>query len=134
MLATARALLSRGTMMRAAMQGHRLKKDIVRDFLNDSYRIWGTRFDYSIVELKHPTVPVRIVCKQHGAFSVTPREHLHKQKGCPDCSTERRVRKKETQAALPPSPDLKEFMKNLSPGRGPRKQIRSGEDDKNSLE
>lgn len=109
--------LSRGSMMRAAMMGHRLKKDVVRSFLDSSYRIWGTKYDYSIAEIKHPNVPVKIVCKQHGAFLVTPREHLHLQKGCPGCSTERRVRKKEAQAVLPPSPNLKEFMQKLAPGQ-----------------
>ncbi len=109
--------LSRGSMMRAAMMGHRLKKDVVRSFLDSSYRIWGTKYDYSIAEIKHPNVPVKIICKHHGAFLVTPREHLHLQKGCPGCSTERRVRKKEAQAALPPSPNLKEFMQQLAPGQ-----------------
>ncbi len=117
MFSTTLSVLSRGTMARAAMQGHRLKKDIVRSFLDSAYRVWGTKFDYSIAEIKHPNVPVKIICKQHGSFVVTPREHLFLQKGCPDCSTERRVRKKETQAALSASPDLKEFMKQLSPGK-----------------
>jgi len=117
MFSTTLGLLSRGTMARAAMQGHRLKKDIVRSFLDSAYRVWGTKFDYTIAEIKHPNVPVKIICKQHGSFIVTPREHLYLQKGCPDCSTERRVRKMETQAALPPSPDLKEFIQQLSPGK-----------------
>jgi hypothetical protein len=130
-------LLSRGSMMKAAMKGHRLQKDIVRQFLDSSYRIWGPTFDYSIVEYKHPNVPVKVVCKQHGAFLVSPREHLYMHRGCPDCSTERRVRKKQTQMALPPSPNLKEFMQKLSPGRVPAKQIKGDEnkgDGGNSLE
>jgi hypothetical protein len=119
-------LFSRGTMARAAMVGHRLKKDVLRRFLDNSYRVWGTKYDYSIAELKHPNVPVKIICKQHGAFLVSPREHLHLQRGCPECSTERRVRKKETQAALPSSPDLKEFMKQLSPGQSKLKKLGLG--------
>lgn len=109
--------LSRGSMGRAAMLGHRLKKDVQRSFLDSCYRTWGTKYDYTIAAVKHSNVPVKIICKQHGAFSVTPREHLHLQKGCPECSTERRVRWNETQSALPPSPDLKEFMLELSPGK-----------------
>jgi hypothetical protein len=110
-------------MARAAMVGHRLKKDIVRSFLNSAYRVWGTKFDYSIAEYKHANVPVKIICKQHGAFSVTPREHLYLQRGCPDCSTERRARKKTTQAVLPPSPGLKELMQELAPGREKLEQL-----------
>ena len=113
--------------MKAAMRGHRLQKDIVRKFLDSSYRVWGPRFDYSIVDYKHPNVPVKIVCKDHGAFLASPRDHLFMRKGCPECSTERRVRKKVTQMALPPSPSLKEFMKKLAPGRLPIKQISDGE-------
>ena len=108
--------LSRGSMGRAAMLGHRLKKDVQRSFLDSAYRIWGTKYDYTIVQLKHPNVPVKVICKQHGAFLVTPREHVHLQKGCFECSAEKRTRKKVTQAALPASPDLKEFMNELAPG------------------
>ena len=117
MFSSSLACLSRGSMMKAAMMGHKLKKDVVRSFLDSSYRIWGTKYDYSIAELKHPNVPVKIICKQHGAFMVSPRQHLHFQKGCPDCSTERRVRKQETQTMLPPSPGVKSIMQELSPGR-----------------
>lgn len=109
--------LSRGTMAKAAMKGHRLRKDLLEDFVSSSYRVWGSRFDYSIMELKHPNVPVKVICKHHGVFPVTPRDHIHMQKGCPECSTERRVRKQVTQANLPPSPELKELMVKLSPGR-----------------
>ena len=108
--------LSRGTMGKAAMMGHRLRKDIVSDFITSANRVWGLRFDYSIIDFKHPNVPVKILCKHHGAFNVAPRDHLYKQKGCPNCSTEKRVRRQDTQQALPPSPELKEFMRKLSPG------------------
>jgi hypothetical protein len=116
MLCMTAIVLSRGTIGRAAMLGRRLRKDVVDDFIRSSNRVWGPRFDYSIIEFKHPNVPIKVVCKQHGAFLVAPRDHIYKQKGCPDCQTEKRVRRKETQAALPPSPDLKDFMQQLSPG------------------
>lgn len=108
-------------MAKAAMMGHRLKKDVVSSFIASSYRVWGSRFDYSLIDYKHPNVPVKVVCKQHGAFEVSPKEHLHKQRGCPACSTERRARRNETQELLPESPDLGEFMKQLSPGSKSRR-------------
>ncbi len=117
MLCVTVAAFSRGTMGSAAMLGRRLRKDVVRDFLDSSYRIWGTRFDYSIADWKHPNVPVKIVCKQHGAFTVTPRDHLHKQRGCPGCSTDLRVIKANTQEALPPSPNVGKILEELAPGR-----------------
>ena len=107
------------------MLGHRLKKDVQRSFLDSAYRIWGTKYDYTIAAIKHPNVPVKLVCKQHGVFVVTPREHLHLQRGCPECATEKRVRRKETQASLPPSPDLKEFMIELAPGRKQTKLVQN---------
>ena len=119
-------------MARAAMVGHRLKKDVLRSFLDNAYRVWGTKYDYSIAELKHPNVPVKIICKQHGSFEVSPREHLHLQQGCPGCSTERRVRKKETQGVLPPSPDLKDFMQQLAPGKSKLKQLQGSRDTEES--
>ena len=107
------------------MLGHRLKKDVQRSFLDSAYRIWGTKYDYTIAAIKHPNVPVKLVCKQHGVFVVTPREHLHLQRGCPECATEKRVRRKETQASLPPSPDLKGFMIELAPGRKQTKLVQN---------
>ena len=114
MLHISQIVFSRGTIPKAAMQGRRLRKDIHQDFLQSSYRVWGPRFDYSIADIKHPNVAVKVLCKTHGAFLVTPREHLHQQKGCPTCSIERRMRKKITQSILPPSPNLLEFMKELT--------------------
>jgi hypothetical protein len=116
MLRASLVQLSRGTMASAAMMGRRLRKDIIADFISSSYRVWGSRFDYSLINYKHPNVPVKILCKQHGIFAVTPKDHLHKQRGCPNCSIERRVRRQDTQQLLPPSPELGEFMKRLSPG------------------
>jgi len=115
MLSLSVSLFSRGTMAKAAMMGRRLRKDVISDFISSSYRIWGSRFDYSLIDYKHPNVPVKIVCKQHGAFDVSPKDHLHKQRGCPNCTTERRVRRQETQAMLPLSPDVGELMRQLSP-------------------
>lgn len=113
MLRVSTWLVSRGTIPKAAMQGHRLRKDLVSNFYDSSHRVWGPRFDYSLADLKHPNVQVKVICKQHGAFLVTPREHLHLRRGCPSCATERRVRKQETIKLLPPSPKLDEFMRDL---------------------
>lgn len=121
MLSLSSIYLSRGTMARAAMMGRRLRKDVISDFISSSYRVWGSRFDYSLIDYKHPNVPVKIVCKQHGAFDVCPKDHLHKQRGCPSCSTERRVRRQETQEMLPPSPNVGELMRQLSPGTKSKK-------------
>ena len=116
MFSRSSVLFSRGTMARAAMMGRRLRKDVIADFISSSHRVWGSRYDYSLIDYKHPNVPVKIVCKQHGAFDVSPKEHLHKQRGCPNCTTERRIRRQETQEMLPPSPNVGELMRQLSPG------------------
>jgi len=45
-------------------------------FLERSKKIHGDKYDYSNVEYIHITKPVKIICKVHGEFEQTPREHF----------------------------------------------------------
>jgi len=45
-------------------------------FLERSKKIHGDKYDYSNVEYIHISKPVKIICKVHGEFEQTPREHF----------------------------------------------------------
>ena len=61
---------------------HRLK---IEDFISRSNEIHENKYDYSLVEYKDNTTKVKIICKEHGVFEQTPKNHL-KTQGCPICS------------------------------------------------
>ncbi len=45
-------------------------------FIERSKKIHGDKYDYSNVEYTHISKPVKIICKVHGEFQQTPREHF----------------------------------------------------------
>lgn len=67
------------------IEQHENQKKNVEDFINDSRKVHGNKFDYSKVEYNGGKVPVEIVCKKHGAFHQTPNSH-QSGNGCPFCN------------------------------------------------
>ena len=63
------------------------------EFVEKSKKIHGDRYDYSKVEYVNNRVKVRLLCREHGEFTVTPHNHL-KGRGCPICANETRRLKK----------------------------------------
>lgn len=55
-------------------------------FCNKSKLLFGDQFDYSKTEYASESKKVILECKEHGEFLVTPKHHLNKGGGCPDCS------------------------------------------------
>lgn len=58
-----------------------LKKEA---FIERSVKLYGHKYDYSKIEYVNMHSMVRIICKEHGEFSVTPMSHLDG-KECPLC-------------------------------------------------
>lgn len=54
-------------------------------FLEKAHDIHGVKYDYSQVEYVNQSVPVKIICPEHGLFEQTPARHLHSL-GCPQCA------------------------------------------------
>jgi superfamily II DNA or RNA helicase len=46
--------------------------------------VHGNRYDYSLVEYKKNSTPVKIICKEHGVFEQRPDKHKMG-RGCPKC-------------------------------------------------
>ena len=69
------------------------KKRTIDDFLKEAATVHGDKYDYSKSDYVNNTTKVCIICKEHGEFWQTPKEHLHGQ-GCPACGKIRRGLKK----------------------------------------
>lgn len=48
--------------------------------------IHGDEFIYEKIEYKGTHVPIIVICKIHGEFSITPKAHLQRKQKCPHCS------------------------------------------------
>ncbi len=55
-------------------------------FLERCLELHSNKYDYSLVnEYKNSSTKVRVICKKHGVFEVTPDHHLNRKQGCPEC-------------------------------------------------
>lgn len=59
-------------------------------FLGKAKAKYGDTYDYSLVEYQGREIPVKIICKTHGAFPISPRtflqgSHNRPPHGCPKC-------------------------------------------------
>ena len=64
-----------------------------KEFIDKSNSIHN-KYDYSLVKYINHSTKVNIICKEHGIFEQTPNNHL-KGKGCPKCSKNKKLTKKE---------------------------------------
>ena len=55
------------------------------EFIQESQKKYGDRFDYSCVKYVNAIIPVTVICKSHGPFKVKPIYHLS-WPGCPKCN------------------------------------------------
>ena len=54
-------------------------------FILDSKKIHGDRYDYILVNYINTKTKVKIICPIHGVFEQIPTNHIDKQYGCPVC-------------------------------------------------
>ena len=57
-------------------------------YIADARRIWGDRYDYSLVKYTNGKDVINIICRVHGVFEKIAREHLYQQ-GCQLCISKR---------------------------------------------
>lgn len=62
------------------------------EFIKKAQKIHRNKYDYSIVNYINYDTPVQIICKYHGIFEKTPREHISKNySGCNICAKQNSV-------------------------------------------
>lgn len=62
------------------------RKLTTTDFINKANNVWCNKYDYSLVDYQGTDVPVKIICKKHGVFEMTPHHHISDKRGCSKCS------------------------------------------------
>lgn len=63
-----------------------MKKLTTAEFVEKAQEVWGGRWDYSHTIYDGATVPITVVCSQHGSFKQHPTSHLRGNVGCRKCS------------------------------------------------
>lgn len=56
------------------------------DFINQSVKIFGEKYNYSHLEYINNNTKVKLICPIHGDFYVRPNDHLSKKVACNKCS------------------------------------------------
>ena len=65
-----------------------LKSIRAKTIFEDFRSIHGKRYDYSESIYHGLHKKMKIICKTHGAFLMTPASHFHQKSNCPDCVTD----------------------------------------------
>ena len=66
------------------------KRKTTEEFVSSSLELHGNVYDYSLVEYINAYTKVKIICRIHGDFEITPHSH-NKGHGCPVCAKEKRL-------------------------------------------
>jgi hypothetical protein len=68
--------------------GTKLKSN--EQVVNDFELIHGDVYDYSKTKYINDGTKVIVVCRTHGEFGITPSNHIHNKRGCPECGGSKR--------------------------------------------
>jgi hypothetical protein len=75
------------------------REDRLQIFIDKSINLHGSKYDYSLVEYVNHITPVIIICREHGKFKRTPKQHALNGYGCPRCSELRTISSGHAQIA-----------------------------------
>ena len=62
-----------------------MRRKTTSEFIKDSKKIHGDKYDYSLVEYIGARTKVKIICPQHGEFEQRPGAHFNGGRGCKQC-------------------------------------------------
>ncbi len=54
-------------------------------FIKSAREVHGSLYDYSLTDYKGAVNGVKIICQEHGEFTILPSVHVRSKKGCPKC-------------------------------------------------
>lgn len=66
------------------------KRFKIEDFIKKSQNIHGEKYSYGNVNYVNEKTLVKVTCKIHGDFDITPKQHLNGI-GCPKCKKEKKI-------------------------------------------
>ena len=67
------------------------KRLTTKTFKERAESVHGNRYDYSLVDYQNLKTPVKIKCKVHGIFEMSPVAHIFQKSNCQKCSIEKRT-------------------------------------------
>lgn len=65
-------------------------------FLEKAKKIYEDTYDYSLVKYERSNLKIKVICRTHGVFEVTPNNHLRKMGRCPKCAEVSRADKRRS--------------------------------------
>jgi very-short-patch-repair endonuclease len=71
-----------------------MKKLTQEEFKDKCREVHVDKYDYSLVEFKNVRTKIKIICKEHGVFEQTAKNHKEGQ-GCPRCSGNKNLTRQE---------------------------------------
>ena len=77
------------------IEQHENQKKTLKEFINDSIKIHGKRYDYSESKYVGGKTKITVICKEHGRFYPTPNNHTKQgnPSGCPKCGHQLSIEK-----------------------------------------
>ena len=63
-----------------------MKRLTTKEFIEKAKKVYGDKYNYSLVNYCGSNKKVKIICKIHGVFTQTPNNHLSKLQNCPKCT------------------------------------------------
>lgn len=70
-----------------------LKQKCAENFVEKAKKVHGYKYDYSESVYVNAHSKLKVICKEHGEFLITPNNHLRK-KGCPSCGRKKSQKSK----------------------------------------
>ena len=67
------------------------KNSTIEEFIQKANKIYGDKYDYSLVDYKNKQIKVKIICPIHGIFETAPHNFLSNH-GCPKCGLENKTK------------------------------------------
>lgn len=69
-----------------------MPKKNIEQFIKEAKEVHGEKYDYSLVDYKNCHTKVKIICKEHGLFEMTPSVHIHDKCGCAICGKLKQIK------------------------------------------
>lgn len=85
-LTASKHLNGRGCSKCGRQRSHDSKRSSNEEFSEKGEKLWGTKYNYSLVDYKSAAIKVKVICPEHGVFKITPNSFLSGS-GCPACVT-----------------------------------------------
>lgn len=68
-----------------------IRRKLQEQFIQEANLIHNNLYDYSLVNYKNTKTKVKIICKDHSVFELSPEKHINRKQGCKKCFDNKRL-------------------------------------------